>query len=84
MALIGVDVGTGSVRAGVFSSEGKLLGVATEEIKTFNPQHNFYEQSSDNIWTAVGDHRTNFLKIYFFRIRIIIRKGIFFGKGENF
>ncbi|XP_046620024.1 FGGY carbohydrate kinase domain-containing protein isoform X3 [Neodiprion virginianus] len=50
---VGVDVGTGSARAAIVSSNGKLINMATCPIKTFNPRPNFFEQSSDDIWSAV-------------------------------
>jgi len=50
---IGVDVGTGSVRAGLFSSFGSLLHVATREIQLHNPEPGYYQQSSEEIWNAV-------------------------------
>lgn len=48
---IGVDVGTGSARAGIFDSSGKMLGSATRPIKIWK-QDDFVEQSSDDIWDA--------------------------------
>lgn len=50
---VGVDVGTGSVRAALVTSNGKIKKVATCPLEVFNPAPNFYEQSSDNIWSAV-------------------------------
>lgn len=50
---IGVDVGTGSARAGIFDITGRMMGQASREIAMFRPQANFVEQSSDNIWQAV-------------------------------
>ncbi len=50
---LGVDVGTGSARAGVFDSKGTLLGQAVKEITIWRPQSEFVEQSSDDIWRAV-------------------------------
>lgn len=50
---VGVDVGTGSVRAAVVSSDGKLIGSSTRSIQTLNSQRDFYEQSSDDIWSSV-------------------------------
>ncbi|XP_043254731.1 FGGY carbohydrate kinase domain-containing protein [Colletes gigas] len=50
---VGVDVGTGSARAALVSSKGKIVKVATCPLEIFHPAHNFYEQSSDNIWSAV-------------------------------
>lgn len=50
---IGIDVGTGSARAGVFDAAGKLLGVAKHDIALFQEAGDIAEQSSDDIWTAV-------------------------------
>jgi D-ribulokinase len=47
---LGVDVGTGSVRAGVFDASGRMLGVGVEPIATNRPAQDFVEQSSDSIW----------------------------------
>ena len=50
---VGVDVGTGSVRAALVSEDGNTLSFSSHPIETFNPQQEFYEQSSNNIWNAV-------------------------------
>ncbi|XP_050464174.1 FGGY carbohydrate kinase domain-containing protein [Cataglyphis hispanica] len=50
---VGVDVGTGSVRAALVTSNGKIKKMATCPLEIFHPAPNFYEQSSDNIWSAV-------------------------------
>lgn len=47
---LGVDVGSGSVRAGLFNAKGKLLGSAVSPIEINRPRADFVEQSSDNIW----------------------------------
>ncbi|GIY96292.1 FGGY carbohydrate kinase domain-containing protein [Caerostris extrusa] len=47
---IGVDVGTQSVRAALLTSQGEILKVTSEPIKTWNPFPDMYEQSSENIW----------------------------------
>ncbi len=62
MHVIGVDVGTGSVRAGLFTKEGVMLASAVEPIKTWKPRPNFVEQSSENIWLAVGTTVQSVLK----------------------
>lgn len=49
---IGVDVGTGSTRAALVAENGKIVKTAVENIQTWNPKQDFYEQSSDNIWDA--------------------------------
>lgn len=50
---VGVDVGTGSVRAALVSSTGKILKVDVRPTETYHPAKDFYEQSSDNIWASV-------------------------------
>lgn len=52
--VIGIDVGTGSVRAGVFTLDGVMLASASSPILEFHPKADFYEQSSDNIWAETG------------------------------
>ncbi len=49
---IGVDVGTGSARAGIFDAEGRMLSSASKKIKMFRPQTDYVEQSSDDIWQS--------------------------------
>ncbi len=52
-AFIGVDVGTGSARAGVFDEAGNLLGVAKRNIQMWHENGDVVEQSSEQIWQAV-------------------------------
>lgn len=52
--LIGVDVGTGSARAGVFDMSGVLLGVGKHDIEMWREGPHIVEQSSDDIWQAVA------------------------------
>jgi len=49
---IGVDVGTNSVRAALVTSSGHLVCSASCAITLWEPEPNFYEQSSSNIWQA--------------------------------
>jgi len=51
--LIGIDVGSASARAGVFSTEGKLLSYAKKNITTFREGGHIVEQSGNDIWNAV-------------------------------
>lgn len=51
---LGIDVGTGSVRAGLFDESGRRLGIGVEEIRLWRPEEDFVEQSSDDIWRAAG------------------------------
>ncbi|XP_010525740.1 PREDICTED: FGGY carbohydrate kinase domain-containing protein [Tarenaya hassleriana] len=49
---LGVDVGTGSARAGLFDDKGKLLGSASSPIQIWK-EGDCVEQSSTDIWHAV-------------------------------
>ncbi len=51
--VIGIDVGSGSARAGVFTLEGAMLGTASQAIRSWRPQPGFVQQSSTDIWQAV-------------------------------
>ena len=51
---LGIDVGTGSARAGIFDDAGKMHGMGVHPIQTWRPEEDFVEQSSDDIWTACG------------------------------
>lgn len=50
---IGVDVGTGSARAGTFDGDGRLLGRASRPVEIWREAGEVVEQSSDQIWGAV-------------------------------
>jgi FGGY-family pentulose kinase len=52
-AFVGVDVGTGSARAGVFTRGGEALGQHVVPIRMNRPHPNHVEQSSGDIWRAV-------------------------------
>jgi FGGY-family pentulose kinase len=49
---LGIDVGTGSARAGLFTASGKMAGSGSHPIRMWKPKTDFVEQSSDDIWTA--------------------------------
>ena len=51
---IGIDVGTGSARAGVFDPSGKMLGVGKRDIALHQAAGDIAEQSSEDIWRAVS------------------------------
>jgi D-ribulokinase len=51
-AFIGIDVGTGSARAGIFDKSGALLATAKQAIKLWHEPGDIVEQSSEDIWQA--------------------------------
>ena len=53
-ALLGIDVGTGSARAGIFGQDGTLLGHASQAIAMWRPAPGYAQQSSRDIWEAVA------------------------------
>ena len=52
---LGIDVGTGSARAGLFDGAGTLKGSASHPIRIFRPAEDFVEHSSEDIWRACGE-----------------------------
>ena len=48
----GIDVGTGSARAGLFDATGRLLATARHAIEIWREAGDIVEQSSDDIWAA--------------------------------
>ncbi len=52
--VLGVDVGTGSARAGLFDAAGRRVALASHPIVMWHPQPDHAEQSSQDIWRAIG------------------------------
>ena len=50
---IGVDVGTASVRAALVASDGKIVSCATRPLQIWQPLPDYYEQSSEDVWSNV-------------------------------
>ncbi len=50
---IGIDVGTGSARAGIFDRAGRMVATAKRDIALYRDGPGIAEQSSANIWQAV-------------------------------
>ncbi|KAF8966485.1 hypothetical protein BDZ97DRAFT_1808098 [Flammula alnicola] len=53
---IGIDVGTGSVRASLVNKLGKVVAASTQETKTWRDpfDNRVFEQSTADIWNATG------------------------------
>ena len=52
---IGVDVGTGSCRAGLVKADGEILSSCVEPTQTYRDprDHRIFEQSTTNIWNGI-------------------------------
>ncbi|KAJ5201607.1 uncharacterized protein N7498_006270 [Penicillium cinerascens] len=50
---IGIDVGTGSARACIIDAKGDIVGLASENIGLWQPEHSYYEQSTSDIWRCI-------------------------------
>ncbi|KAJ5338760.1 hypothetical protein N7452_005488 [Penicillium brevicompactum] len=50
---IGIDVGTGSARACIIDAKGDIVGLASENIGLWQPEHGYYEQSTSDIWHCI-------------------------------
>ena len=48
-------MGSHSLRAGLFDRLGKMLNTASREISAFNPEGDYHEQSSNEIWEKAVD-----------------------------
>ncbi|KAF9480235.1 Pentulose kinase [Pholiota conissans] len=61
---IGIDVGTGSVRASLVNASGKTIAASVQETKTWRDPLNskIFEQSTTDIWDAVGRATKSCLK----------------------
>lgn len=51
--VLGIDVGTGSARAGVFTTNGQMVGTDKCAISIYREGGTVVEQSSEDIWNAV-------------------------------
>lgn len=51
--VIGIDVGTGSARAGVFDARGQQVSYSKQNITSFHQSGQVVEQSAHEIWNAV-------------------------------
>jgi D-ribulokinase len=51
--VVGVDVGTGSARAGIFDLAGRMMASAKRDITLYQASGSIVEQSSREIWNAV-------------------------------
>jgi ribulose kinase len=62
---IGIDVGTGSARACIIDDTGDIVGLAAEDISTWEPKPGYYvcRKHSQNVY-ELNKHRNNRLMIF--------------------
>lgn len=53
---IGIDVGTGSARAGLVKSDGTLVASSTQDTQTWrdHQDHRIFEQSTTDVWKGIA------------------------------
>lgn len=54
MSLLGIDVGSSSVKVGACSEEGKLLAVASHDLTPLHPAPGLWETDPEDIWQATS------------------------------
>jgi len=54
MSLIGIDMGSSSVKAAAFQEEGRLLGVANHQLTGLHPVPGSWEQNPEEVWQATS------------------------------
>jgi len=64
---VGVDVGTGTVRAALVTRNGEVLHTSSKDTKTWSPKIGYFEQSTDGIWRAVCSV-VKVKAVYFFKL----------------
>jgi len=52
MSLIGIDVGSSSIKVAAYSEEGNLLAVTGNDITPLHPEPGLWEQNPEEIWQA--------------------------------
>jgi len=52
--LLSIDVGTTPIKAGLFTTSGKLVSMSTQEYTLLTPSHNIVELPANVYWTACG------------------------------
>lgn len=52
MSLVGIDIGSSSVKVGACSEEGELIGVASADLTPLHPAPGLWETDPEDIWRA--------------------------------
>lgn len=59
MSLVGIDVGSSSVKIGACSEEGDLIGVASHDLTPLRPAPGLWETDPEDIWRATSTAMRN-------------------------
>ncbi len=54
MSLVGIDVGSSSVKVGACSEEGELIGVASHDLTPLHPAPGLWETDPEDVWQATS------------------------------
>jgi xylulokinase len=54
MSLLGIDVGSSSVKVGAYREDGELLAVARRDLTPRHPEPGFWEQDPEEVWRATS------------------------------
>jgi len=55
MSLIGIDMGSSSVKAAAYSEDGLLLAAASRDLTGRHPEPGLWEQDPEEVWQATSD-----------------------------
>jgi len=55
MSLLGIDVGSSSVKAGAYREDGKLLSVTRGDVTPRHPQPGWWEQDPEEVWQTTSN-----------------------------
>jgi sugar (pentulose or hexulose) kinase len=54
MSLIGIDVGSSSVKVAAYSVEGELIAVVSHDLTPIHPEPGQWETDPEDIWQATS------------------------------
>lgn len=54
MSLIGIDMGSSSVKAAAYSEDGQLLAVTSHDLTGLHPEPGLWEQDPEEVWQATS------------------------------
>jgi xylulokinase len=55
MSLLGIDVGSSSVKVGAYHENGELIDVARGDVTPLHPQPGWWEQDPDEVWQTTSN-----------------------------